>query len=67
MLPQVRVAQLAEVRKMIEAHSLFRRGIGLTDAHLLASALITPATQLWTFDKRLRAVAEELAVCANPG
>lgn len=62
MLPQVQVAQLVEVRGMIEAHSLYGKGIGLTDAHLLASTLITPATQLWTRDKRLRSIAEALGV-----
>ena len=30
---------------MTEAHS---KGIGLTDAHLIASCLMTPETQLWT-------------------
>jgi hypothetical protein len=62
MLPQVKVAQLSEVRRMIEAHSLYGRGIGLTDVHLLASALITPYTLLWTVDKRLGSLAEALGV-----
>jgi predicted nucleic acid-binding protein len=64
-LPQVRVAQLAEVRQMIEARALFGRGIGLTDAHLIASTFLTPSTQLWTADKRLRCVAETLGIHAN--
>lgn len=64
-LPQVRVAQLSEVRRMIEAHALFSRGIGLTDAHLVASALITPPTRLWTRDKRLQAVALGLDIDAG--
>lgn len=64
-MPQVRVAQLAEVRRMVETHSLYGRGIGLTDAHLVASTLITPFTQLWTRDKRLRLVAEALGIHAN--
>jgi hypothetical protein len=64
-LPQARVAQLGEVRRMIEAHSLYNSGMGLTDVHLLASALITPFTLLWTRDKRLRGAAEALGVCAN--
>lgn len=64
-IPQARVAQLGEVRRMIEAHSLYNSGIGLTDAHLLASTLITPFTLLWTRDKRLRRVAEGLGVGAN--
>jgi predicted nucleic acid-binding protein len=63
-MPQVRVAQLAEVRRMVEVHSLYGRGIGLTDAHLLASTLITPFTQIWTRDKRLRLVAEGLGIHA---
>lgn len=65
MLPQVKVAQLGEVRRMIEVHALYRRGIGLIDAHLIASTLITPSTQLWTRDKRLRGVAEDIGILAN--
>ncbi len=64
-LPSVRVARLDEVRQMIEARSLYSRGIGLTDAHLIASVLINPSTQLWTRDKRLRGVAEDLGIHAN--
>ncbi len=64
-IPQARVAQLGEVRRMIEAHSLYNSGIGLTDVHLLASTLITPFTLLWTRDKRLSRVAEGLGIGAN--
>lgn len=64
-LPQVRVAQLSEVRRMIELHLLFSRGIGLTDAHLMASTLITPSTQLWTRDKRLLGIAQALGMDAG--
>jgi predicted nucleic acid-binding protein len=65
-LTQVQVAHLDEVRSMIEAHSLYSRGIGLTDAHLLASCLMSPGTQLWTRDTRLENVARALGVHANP-
>jgi predicted nucleic acid-binding protein len=58
-LPGARVARLDEVRLMIERHSLYGRGIGLTDAHLVASALLTPC-RLWTQEKRLREVAKSL-------
>jgi predicted nucleic acid-binding protein len=61
-LPQVRVAQIGEVRQMIEMRSLYSRGIGLIDAHLIASCLIHPSTLLWTKDKRLSDVAETLGV-----
>jgi predicted nucleic acid-binding protein len=64
-LPMVKVAQLHEVRRLIETHSLFQRGIGFVDAHLLASTLITPHTVLWSRDKRLHDVAETLGLKAN--
>jgi predicted nucleic acid-binding protein len=65
LLPQVRVAQLSEVRLMIEARHLYSLGIGLTDAHLIASVFISPSTFLWTKDKRLRKAAEALGIHAN--
>jgi hypothetical protein len=65
LLPQVRVAQLSEVRQMIEARSLYSRGIGLTDAHLIASIFIHPPTKLWTKDKRLSTLADDLEVRAT--
>jgi predicted nucleic acid-binding protein len=64
-LLEVKVAKLSEVRQMIEAHTLYSRGIGLTDAHLIASCLLTPGTQLWTRDIRLEKVAKELGIQAN--
>jgi predicted nucleic acid-binding protein len=51
-----------EVILLIESKVLYSRGIGLIDAHLLASTLITPDTQLWTADKRLQIIASELGV-----
>ena len=65
LLPQVRVAQLSEVRRMIEARRLYSLGIGLTDAQLIASAFINPSTLLWTRDKRLRKAAESLGIHAS--
>ena len=64
-LPRVRVAQLDEVRLMIEARGLYSLGIGLTDAHLIASIFISPPTLLWTRDKRLRNAAEALRIHAS--
>jgi predicted nucleic acid-binding protein len=65
LLPQVRVARLSELRLLIEARQLYGLGIGLTDAHLVASALIDAPTLLWTRDKRLRQVAENLGIQAS--
>jgi predicted nucleic acid-binding protein len=65
LLPQVRMPQLAEVRLMIEDRRLYSLGIGLTDAHLIASVFINPPMLLWTRDKPLRKPAEALGVHAS--
>lgn len=65
LLPQVRVAQLSEVRLTIEARRLYGLGIGLINAHLIASVLINPPTLLWTRDQRLRKAAESLGIHAG--
>lgn len=65
LLPQVRVAQLSEVRQMIEARRLYSLGIGLTDAQLIASVFINPPALLWTKDRRLRKAAETLGIDAD--
>ena len=64
LLPQVRVAQLSELRHMIESRRLYSLGIGLTDAHLIASVFLNPPTLLWTKDKPFRRVAEALGIHA---
>ncbi|MGA9072249.1 MAG: type II toxin-antitoxin system VapC family toxin [Terracidiphilus sp.] len=64
-LPRVGVAQQSEVRHMIEAYALHNRGIGLIDAHLIAAALLSPGTQLWTRDGKLRKIATRLNLDAN--
>ena len=61
-LPAAVVAQPNEVQSLIEIRSLHGRGIGYIDAHLIASALITPDTVLWTRDRRLRVVAESMKI-----
>jgi hypothetical protein len=65
-LLEVKVARLNEVRNMIEAHSLYSRGIGLTDAYLIASCLMTPGTQLWTRDAAMERVAKALGISVSP-
>ena len=61
-LLEVKVAQLGEVRHMIEARALYSMGLGLTDAHLLASCLMTPGVQLWTLDLSLQKAATTLGI-----
>jgi predicted nucleic acid-binding protein len=65
LLDQIEVAQMDEVRSMIEIHELYSKGIGLNDAHLVASCLITPGTRLWTRDTRLASVAEAVGILAD--
>lgn len=65
LLPQLPIAQMSEVRQMIETRALYNLGIGLVDAHLLASVFISPGTRLWTRDKTLRKVAAHVGVDAG--
>lgn len=64
-LPRVRVVRLDEVRQTIEARALYSQGVGLIDAHLIASCLIDPSVRLWSSDRRLREIAEAVGVHAN--
>ena len=54
-LPRADTAEHQEVFKLIEDRKLFGRGIGLIDAHLVASALISKVGLL-TLDKTLEKV-----------
>jgi len=60
-LPLSPVALEDEVLFFIEQYALMGRGIGYVDIHLLASAQLAGA-RLWTRDKRLVVVANELGV-----
>jgi len=64
-LPQVRVARISELLLMIETRRFYSVRIGLADAQLMASTLITPATLLWTRDKPLRKLAESIGIHAS--
>ena len=59
-LPRSPVATPEETFYLIEREGLFNRGIGYVDTSLLASARLQPGTTLWTRDKRLKKVADEL-------
>lgn len=56
-LPGAVTASDEEVMEFINARSLFGRGIGYIDVHLLAATALTRDTLLWTADKRLEKVA----------
>jgi predicted nucleic acid-binding protein len=59
-LPGTVVATHDEVLALIDRQSLMGRGLGFIDAHLLASAPLTPESRHWTRYRRLRTVAEFL-------
>lgn len=61
-LPQASAATDEEVLTFIERHSLFGIGIGYVDAHLLASARLSPDTRLWTLDRRLSEAEDRLGL-----
>ena len=65
-LPQASAATDAEVLEFIDRHTLFGRGIGYIDAHLLAAVQLTAGATLWTTDKRLHGVAVELGLVMTP-
>jgi hypothetical protein len=58
------VASDEEVLHLIDRQTLFGRGIGYVDAHLLAAARLTAGTRLWTPDRRLQTVATQLGLVA---
>jgi hypothetical protein len=47
---------------MIEPRGFVSRGIGLTDAHLVASCLSTLGVRLWTVAGKLGKVADALSI-----
>ena len=61
-LPKASVADDDEVMAFIDRHTLFGRGIGYIDAHLLASVRLTTDATFWTRDKRLHEIAVDLAI-----
>ena len=60
-LPATQVATDDEVSGFIQRRKLMGRDIGYIDVHLLASIALTHGSRLWTRDKRLAAVASEVA------
>lgn len=64
-LPSSAQASDGEVLSLVEQFQLYARGIGYTDAHLIASSLLSPGTRLWTKDRRLRDIARELKISAE--
>jgi hypothetical protein len=49
-----------EALDFIERRKLMGRGVGYVDVHLLASAVLTGSATVWTRDKRLASLADDL-------
>ena len=60
-LPRVLTVSFEEAFALVENRMLWGRGLGWTDIHLLASALVS-RTALWTRDQVLRYAAQELSI-----
>jgi predicted nucleic acid-binding protein len=58
-LPSATLATDEEILACIERNHLYGSGLGFTDVHLLASAMLTP-TRLWTLDGALARHAKRL-------
>jgi predicted nucleic acid-binding protein len=65
LLPQAPVVASEELFSLIEHKMLHRRGIGLTDLQLLCSALFDRSISIWTRDRRLGEIANELGLRAS--
>ena len=61
MLPGAPVIEHGALIAFVETHAIGGTGLGLVDAHLLASARVANH-RLWTRDKRLAAQAERLGL-----
>ncbi len=63
-LPPIARTSDEDVLYFIRSNKLQGAGIGYIDAHLAAATILAPGTYLWTRDKRLQRVAENLGIAA---
>jgi len=61
LLPMSIEAEHEEVLSFIENNRLMGKGIGYVDVQLIASAVLT-GVPIWTFDKKLAQVADDLHI-----
>ena len=60
-LPSAEILSHEDVLRLVERQQISGRGIGFVDAHLLASCA-AGRDQLWTRDRRLAMIAEEIGL-----
>jgi predicted nucleic acid-binding protein len=64
-LPSAKVLRHDDLLAFVEAHRMFSRGIGYTDANLLASAATSDGVLIWTRDTSLSRLADEFGILAR--
>jgi hypothetical protein len=65
LLPQTPVVASEELFSLIEHKMLYKRGIGPTDLQLLCCVLVDRSISIWTRDRRLGEIANELGLRAS--
>jgi hypothetical protein len=65
LLPQAPTGATDELFRLVELRRLYRRGIGIIDLHLVCSALFDKSISIWTRDRRLGDIADELGLRAS--
>jgi len=65
-MPMIDQVSDDDLLTFIERHQLMSVGIGLVDAHFLASVHAAEGARLWTRDKRLASQAERLGLAYEP-
>ena len=62
LLAKAQVAELDELFMLVETRALYRKGIDVTDLHLIASALLERSLLIWTRDRRLGEIASSFGI-----
>jgi predicted nucleic acid-binding protein len=65
LLPQAALAATEELFSLIDFRKFYRRGIGLTDLHLICCVIFDESISIWTRDRRLGEIADELGIRAS--
>ena len=65
LLPQAPIAATDELFSLVELRRLYRKGIGITELHLLCSGLFDKSISIWTRDRRLGEIADEFGLRAS--
>jgi hypothetical protein len=65
LLPQAPVVATEELFGLIDHRKLYGRVIGVTDLQLICCAIFDRSVLLWTRDRRLSEIADELGIHAD--